>query len=80
VGTYLFQRVLSDGKDSRFDEIKKSLPKFLVAFTAQATWVSLCLMAVLALNSIPHASLATLPVIGITDILGLLLYVRRPEF
>ena len=74
MGSYLFQRVLSDGKDSRFDEIKKSPPKFLVAFVAQATWVSLCLMPILAVNSIPHAVLSTLPAIGITDIIGLLLY------
>lgn len=31
VGSYLFQRVLADGKDSRFDEIKKSPPKFFGA-------------------------------------------------
>jgi len=74
VGSYLFQRVLSDGKDSRFDEIKKSPPKFLVAFMAQATWVSLCLMPVLAVNSIPHAVLSTLPVVGVADIIGLLLF------
>ncbi|KAE9373466.1 DUF1295-domain-containing protein [Stipitochalara longipes BDJ] len=74
LGSYLFQRVLSDGKDSRFDEIKKSPPKFLVAFMAQATWVSLCLMPILAVNSIPHAVLSTLPALGITDVIGLLLY------
>jgi steroid 5-alpha reductase family enzyme len=65
---------MQDGKDSRFDEIKKSPPKFLVAFMAQATWISLCLMPILAVNSIPHAVLSTLPAIGITDVLGLLLY------
>ncbi len=80
MGTYLFQRVLSDGKDSRFDEIKKSPPKFLAAFIAQATWVSLCLMPVLAINSIPHVALATLPLVTITDILGLLLYVGGLSF
>lgn len=74
VGSYLFQRVMQDGKDSRFDEIKKSPPKFFVAFMAQATWISLCLMPILAVNSIPHAVLSTLPAIGITDALGLLLY------
>lgn len=41
MGSYLFQRVLADGHDSRFDEIKKSPPKFFAAFMAQATWVSL---------------------------------------
>ncbi len=74
VGSYLFQRMLSDGKDSRFDEIKKSPPKFFAAFMAQATWVSLCLMPVLAVNSIPHTVLSTLPVLGITDVIGLALY------
>jgi steroid 5-alpha reductase family enzyme len=80
VGSYLFQRVLSDGKDSRFNEIKKSPPMFLTAFMAQATWVSLCLMPVLAINSIPHAALSTLPIISLTDVLGLLLYVGGLSF
>ncbi|KAG0648621.1 hypothetical protein D0Z07_4923 [Hyphodiscus hymeniophilus] len=80
LGSYLFQRVLSDGKDSRFDEIKKSPPKFLVAFMAQATWVSLCLMPVLAINSIPHAALATLPLLKTTDVLGLLLFLGGLSF
>jgi steroid 5-alpha reductase family enzyme len=80
VGSYLFQRVLADGKDSRFDKIKTSPPAFLVAFTAQATWVSLCLMPVIAINSIPHTLLATLPTIGITDIIGLALYVGGLSF
>ena len=75
MGTYLFQRISADGTDSRFDEIKKSPPKFLGAFMAQATWVSLCLMPVLAINSIPHTLLATLPAIGILDIVGIALYV-----
>jgi len=80
LGSYLFKRVLSDGKDSRFDEIKLSPPKFLVAFMAQATWVSLCLMPVLAMNSIPHSLLSTLPVFRITDIIGLALYVGGLSF
>ena len=71
---------MSDGKDSRFDEIKKSPPKFLVAFMAQATWVSLCLMPILAVNSIPHAALAMLTAVGITDIIGLALYVGGLTF
>lgn len=80
VGTFLFRRILSDGSDSRFDSIKKSPPRFLAAFVAQATWVSLCLMPVLAINSIPHAALATLPIITPTDILGVLLYVGGLSF
>lgn len=80
VGSYLFQRVLADGHDSRFDKIKKSPPQFLGAFMAQATWVSLCLMPVIALNSIPHTVLATLPAIGVTDLVGLALFVGGLSF
>ncbi|KAH6682396.1 hypothetical protein F5X68DRAFT_172425 [Plectosphaerella plurivora] len=74
LGAYLFQRVLADGKDSRFDKIKKSPPKFAVAFFAQATWVSLCLMPVIAVNAIPAAAFAALPPVKLTDIIGLLIY------
>ncbi|EME44967.1 hypothetical protein DOTSEDRAFT_70871 [Dothistroma septosporum NZE10] len=76
LGSFLFSRITAeDGKDSRFDNIRGSPPKFLVAFVAQAAWVSLCLMPVLAINSIPSATLAALPFFTITDIIGLLLYV-----
>ncbi|KAI9825408.1 MAG: hypothetical protein M1832_001138 [Thelocarpon impressellum] len=74
LGTFLFQRIMKDGSDSRFDEIKKSPPAFLGAFFAQATWVSLCLMPVLAVNSIPHGLLASLPTLMLTDIVGIALY------
>lgn len=74
VGSYLFQRVVADGRDSRFDKIKKSPPRFWVAFMIQATWVSICLMPVLAINSIPHTLLATLPLVSLTDIVGLTLF------
>jgi len=76
LGSFLFSRITSeDGKDSRFDTIRGSPPKFLGAFAAQATWVSLCLLPVLAINSIPATSLAALPLVTMTDIIGLLLYV-----
>lgn len=74
MGSYLFQRVLSDGQDSRFDEIKRSPAKFAVAFTAQATWVSLCLLPVITLNAVPAAAFASIPAIQATDVLGLLVY------
>ena len=76
LGTFLFSRITADnGQDSRFDNIRGSPPKFLGAFFAQATWVSLCLLPVLAVNSIPATTLAALPFFTITDILGILLYV-----
>jgi protein-S-isoprenylcysteine O-methyltransferase Ste14 len=81
LGSFLFARITAeDGKDSRFDSIRGSVPKFAVAFFAQATWVSLCLMPVLAINSIPATTLAALPFFTITDIVGLLLYVGGITF
>ncbi|KAI9673106.1 MAG: hypothetical protein M1829_004420 [Trizodia sp. TS-e1964] len=80
LGSYLFQRVLADGKDSRFDQIKKSPPQFAVAFFAQATWVSLCLLPVLAVNSIPPAVLAALPALTLTDVVGLSLFLGGFSF
>lgn len=75
LGSFLFSRITAeDGKDSRFDNIRTSPAKFGVAFFAQAAWVSLCLMPVLAINSIPATTLAALPFLTITDVLGVLLY------
>ena len=76
VGTFLFSRITSeDGRDSRFDSIRTSPPKFLGAFFAQATWVSLCLLPVLALNSVPATTLSALPFLTLTDVIGVLLYI-----
>ena len=74
VGSYLFKRVLDEGKDSRFDKIKQSPPKFAVAFFAQSMWVSLCLMPVLAINAAPPIALSATALgssILATDVLGL---------
>ncbi|RKF55681.1 hypothetical protein GcC1_202015 [Golovinomyces cichoracearum] len=80
LGSYLFQRILNDGHDSRFDEIKKSPPKFFGAFMAQATWVSLCLLPVITLNSVPQKIFSVLPHIKTTDIIGLSLFVGGLAF
>lgn len=81
LGSFLFARITADnGQDSRFDKIRVSPPKFLGAFFAQATWVSLCLLPVLAVNSIPATALAALPWFTITDIIGILLYVGGLSF
>lgn len=68
VGTYLFTRVLSQGSDSRFDKIKKSPLRFWGAFMMQATWVSLCVMPLVAVNAVPAAAFSGLK---LTDVLGL---------
>lgn len=81
VGSYLYQRISADGSDSRFDNIRGSPPKFLGAFFLQATWVSLCLMPVLAINSLPTTIFSTLSAsVAITDVIGLLLYVGGLSF
>lgn len=74
MGSYLFQRVLQEGKDSRFEEIKKSPSRFAVAWFGQATWVSLCLMPVIAINSVPSAVFAAMPAVTVTDMVGVALY------
>lgn len=78
MGSFLFQRVLQEGKDSRFDKIKTSPPRFWVAFMVQATWVSLCLMPVMAVNAIPAAAFGA--GLKLTDLLGLSLYLGGITF
>lgn len=81
MGTYLFQRILSTGEDSRFKDIRNNPPVFLGAFFAQATWVSLCLLPVLSINALPASTLATLPASTlITDAIGLALYIGGLSF
>jgi steroid 5-alpha reductase family enzyme len=59
VGSFLFARITADnGQDSRFDKIRTSPAKFSVAFFAQATWVSLCLLPVVLVNSLPRSAFA----------------------
>jgi steroid 5-alpha reductase family enzyme len=82
VGSYLYKRISSDeGKDSRFDSIRTSPPKFFVAFFAQATWVSLCTLPVVLVNSIPRTAYASsllstsIPISPYaTDLLGLAIF------
>ncbi|KAF7542994.1 hypothetical protein G7046_g10077 [Stylonectria norvegica] len=74
VGSHLFARVLTQGPDPRFETIKHSTPQFAVAFVGQAFWVSLCLMPVLVLNTVPRLALAAVPRLTATDVLGLALW------
>ena len=48
LGSFLFRRIAMEGSDSRFDLIKPSAPRFLVAWTLQGLWVFLTLSAALA--------------------------------
>ncbi|KAH8666421.1 hypothetical protein BX600DRAFT_539555 [Xylariales sp. PMI_506] len=74
VGSYLFARILKEGKDSRFDKLRNSPPKFLAAWVGQAMWVSLCLMPVAAVNAVPSTVLAALPAWKISDVIGLAIF------
>ena len=42
LGTFLFSRIAKDGEDKRFRTIKPSPSQFLMTWTLQGAWVSLC--------------------------------------
>jgi steroid 5-alpha reductase family enzyme len=81
LGSYLFMRITKEKEDSRFKEIRQKPLSFFGAFMIQATWVSLCMMPILALNSLPSSTFAALgSSVGVTDVIGLLLYVGGLSF
>lgn len=66
LGSFLFLRIRADGKDGRFDEIKQSLPRFLVAWTLQGLWVTFSFGAALAaISSANKAPLGAIGIIGL---------------
>ncbi len=70
LGSFLFRRIAAAGSDPRFDDIKPSASRFLVAWTLQGLWVFLTLCAALAaittLNPAPF---------GVLDAVGLAIWV-----
>lgn len=48
LGAYLFRRVRSQGRDSRFDAIKPSFVRYLNAWTIQALWITFTFGAAMA--------------------------------
>jgi steroid 5-alpha reductase family enzyme len=50
LGTFLYSRILRDGKDARFDHIKPVWLSFMGAWTIQAVWVTLIQLPVVLLN------------------------------
>jgi len=48
LGTFLFGRVLKQGKDDRFDEIKVNFASFLLTWTLQGLWVTFTAAAAFA--------------------------------
>lgn len=68
LGTFLFQRIQKHGGDPRFDDIKKSAPKFFGAWMMQATWITITALPVWLVNTTPaHLQPALRPL----DFIGL---------
>jgi steroid 5-alpha reductase family enzyme len=62
LGSFLFLRVRQTGADTRFDDIKPSFTRFLMAWTLQGLWVFLTLSAALA--AMTTTEIAPMGVIG----------------
>lgn len=62
------QRISKEGKDSRFDEIKKNPLLFSGAWLGQATWVTLSGLPVWLINAVPAAKQARFG--GVLDLVG----------
>ena len=69
LGLFLFTRILADGVDRRFDEIRGSFVRFFVAWTLQGVWV--CFTAGAALAAITGGHRAPL---GVLDAIGLAMW------
>jgi len=66
LGVFLLQRVLRSGKDVRFDEIKTSFSRLLLAWTLQALWISLTSAAAwTAITTAVRQPLATAAIVGL---------------
>ncbi len=61
LGTFLFRRIHADGKDRRFDAVKQSFGRFLLAWTLQGLWICFtagaALAAITATRSVPIQTL-----------------------
>lgn len=66
LGSFLFLRVRAQGRDTRFDDIKVSFSRFLMAWTLQGLWVLLTASAALAaITGANREPLGVLAVIGV---------------
>jgi steroid 5-alpha reductase family enzyme len=65
LSVFLFIRIKRSGKDGRFDEIKQSLPRFLIAWTVQGLWITFTLAPVMAvILSVRQYGIDTFFVVG----------------
>mmetsp|Transcript_9636 Transcript_9636/g.11288 ORF Transcript_9636/g.11288 Transcript_9636/m.11288 type:complete len:332 (+) Transcript_9636:43-1038(+) len=70
LGTFLYLRVLRDGKDERFDPVKPHALRFAAFWTVQAVWVFLIQLPVLLLNNMDDTT-AEQPIGTTSDYYGL---------
>ncbi len=65
LGSFLFNRILQDGKDDRFDKIKPNFFRFLNIWTIQALWVTLtAAAAMIAITSTTRKELGLFAIVG----------------
>lgn len=69
LGSFLFIRILKDGSDSRFDQIKPHAGRFLFTWSLQGLWVLITAGCALAAISGGRAGQA-----GVLEVIGLLLW------
>ena len=65
LGTFLFMRVLKEGRDRRFDKARDSPATFLVFWSIQGVWVWLTLLPSIVLNTTKRN-----PPVGTRDWIG----------
>jgi len=65
LGSFLFYRVMKDGKDKRFDKAKQDPATFFTFWTMQGLWVFVTLIPFIALNTTTFN-----PAIGLRDYIG----------
>jgi steroid 5-alpha reductase family enzyme len=66
LGSFLYRRIKRAGADTRFDDIKPSFHRFLMAWTLQGLWIFLTLAAALAaMTAETPAPLGPLALLGI---------------
>ncbi len=67
LGSFLFKRILKEGKDGRFDELKPNFLRYLIVWTLQGLWVSLTLAtALVIITTSAKLPLDTFAIVGIT--------------
>ncbi|KAK3395020.1 hypothetical protein B0H63DRAFT_462544 [Podospora didyma] len=71
--SYLIHRLIRKGHDARFDQTKHKPRRFFVIWMAQATWVLLCAMPVMAVDAVSPSALPDH--FTATDVIGGIVFV-----